>query len=342
MTEGPAAAAESAHPRGQEPPCIGPYPIRNRLVLAPMAGVTDLPFRQICRVLGAGLAVSEMVSSKAVLQGNLRTLRRLDHQGEAEPIAVQILGADPLQMAEAARVNVGLGAQIIDINLGCPAKKVCRVAAGAALLRDEPLVGRLLAAVVAAVPVPVTLKMRTGWSPQERNGVRIAHIARESGIQALTVHGRTRLCGYAGAAEYETLRAIKAQAAIAVIANGDIDGPEKARFVLDYTGADAIMVGRAAQGRPWIFREIAHYLSTGARLAQPTSQWMAGLVIQHLHALYSFYGETLGICVARKHLAFYSRSRPGGARLRMLAYQTQGIAEQLALVARIFGQPEEE
>lgn len=341
MGEEWARDGEMVHPREDILPTIGPYPIRNRLVLAPMVGVTDRPFRQLCRELGAGLAFSEMVSSKAVLQGNLRTRHRLDHRDEAEPIAVQLLGADPQQMAEAARMNVELGAQIIDINLGCPAKKVCRVAAGAALLRDEPLVGRLLAAVVAAVPVPVTLKMRTGWSPQERNGVRIAHIAEESGIQGLTVHGRTRACGFSGEAEYETLRTIKEEVAIPVIANGDIDGPEKARFVLDYTGADAIMVGRAAQGRPWIFGEISHYLSTGARPARPSPEWMSGCVVRHLRALYAFYGETHGMCVARKHLAWYSKSRPGGAKLRVLAFRTQSVAEQLALVARIFGHPEQ-
>lgn len=329
-------------PSATGPLCIGPYRIPNRLVLAPMAGITDRPFRHLCRDLGAGLAVSEMVSAKAVLFGNRRTLRRLDHQGEPGPIAVQILGADPAQMAEAARVNVGLGAQIIDINLGCPAKKVCRVAAGSALLRDEPLVGRILAAVVAAVPVPVTLKMRTGWSPEERNGVRIAHIAQDSGVQALTVHGRTRACGYSGQAEYDTVRAIKAQVAIAVIANGDIDGPEKARFVLDYTGADAIMVGRAAQGRPWIFREIAHFLATGARLPAPPAQWLADLVIHHLQALYAFYGEYLGIRVARNHIAWYSKHRSGGPALRALAYRTATAAEQIELVARLFGQAQED
>ncbi len=339
MSASPPAAADPGHPipAGPEPLRIGPYGIPNRLVLAPMAGVTDRPFRRLCRGLGAGLAFSEMVSAKAVLHGNRRTLRRLDHQGEPGPIAVQILGADPGQMAEAARVNVGLGADIIDINLGCPAKKVCRVAAGSALLRDEPLVGRLLAAVVAAVEVPVTLKMRTGWSPQERNGVRIARIAEESGVQALSVHGRTRACGYGGQAEYDTIRAIKAQVAIPVIANGDIDGPHKAGFVLDYTGADAIMVGRAAQGRPWIFPEIAQYLAGGEVPPPPTAQQMADLVIHHLQELYAFYGEFLGIRVARNHIAWYSRRRSGAPEFRALAYRTSSVAEQLDLVARLFG-----
>ena len=315
---------------------IGPYELRSKLILAPMAGVTDRPFRLLCRGLGAGLAVSEMVSARSVLFGNAKTLRRLDHRGESEPIAVQIVGSDPAQMAEAARLNVDLGAQIIDINLGCPAKKVCRVAAGSALMRDEALVGRILAAVVAAVSVPVTVKMRTGWSPDERNALRIARIAEESGIRALAVHGRTRACGYAGQAEHDTARRIKRDATIPVIANGDIDSPEKARFVLDYTGADAIMIGRAAEGRPWIFAEIDHFLTTAVRLAPLAVDRLRSIVTSHLRELYAFYGEYLGVRVARKHIAWYSKHQPGGAAFRQQIYKTQSPEEQLALVGKLF------
>jgi len=317
---------------------IGPYRVQNNLVLAPMAGVTDRPFRQLCRTLGAGLAVCEMVSAKSLLHGNRRTLLRLDHRGEPGPIAVQIMGSDPSEMAAAAKLNLELGAQIIDINLGCPAKKVCRAAAGAALMRDERGVGRLLEAVIAAVAmaVPVTLKMRTGWSPEERNAARIARIAEESGVQAVTVHGRTRACGYSGRAEYDTIAAVKQNVSIAVIANGDIDEPEKARFVLDYTAADAIMIGRAAQGRPWIFAEIAHFLATGVCLPPASAQWAQSCVAGHLHELYAFYGEPVGVRVARNHLAWYSKQSRGGAELRKLIYGTQSPAEQLDLVGRLF------
>jgi tRNA-dihydrouridine synthase B len=247
-----------------KPMRIGPYTLSNKLILAPMAGVTDRPFRQLCKELGAGLAVSEMVSANSLLWGSRKTQRRIDHEGETEPCSVQIAGADPQMMADAARYNVDQGAQIIDINMGCPAKKVCNALAGSALLRDEYLVARILEAVVNAVPVPVTLKIRTGWDPSQRNGVAVARIAEQAGIQALAVHGRTRACGFSGAAEYESIAAIKAAIGIPVIANGDIATPEKAERVLHYTGADAVMIGRAAQGRPWVFRMIQHYLDTGA------------------------------------------------------------------------------
>ena len=251
---------------------IGPHHISIPLVVAPMAGVTDRPFRQLCKRLGAGLAVSEMVASNPKLWNTAKSLRRTDHRGEVEPIVVQIAGADPAMMADAARYNVERGAQIIDINMGCPAKKVCNVAAGSALLQDEPLVAAIVAAVVAAVPVPVTLKIRTGWNRQNRNAVRIARIAEDAGIAALSVHGRTRECGYVGPVEYETIRSIKRVVGIPVIANGDIDSPEKAREVLACTGADAIMIGRAAQGRPWIFREIGHFLATRRAIAAATGR----------------------------------------------------------------------
>ncbi|HEX5674210.1 MAG TPA: tRNA dihydrouridine synthase DusB, partial [Azonexus sp.] len=249
---------------------IGSHLLKNRLIVAPMAGVTDRPFRQLCKRLGAGMAVSEMVTSNSLLYGSAKTARRANHEGEVDPISVQIAGADPATMAEAARHNVDRGAQIIDINMGCPAKKVCNVMAGSALLQDEALVGRILDAVAKAVPeVPVTLKIRTGWDREHRNALNILKIAENAGVQALAMHGRTRACGYTGEAEYDTIKAVKAEAKIPVIANGDITTPEKARFVLDYTGADAVMIGRAAQGRPWIFREIAHYLATGVHLPQP-------------------------------------------------------------------------
>ena len=248
---------------------IGPYQINNRLILAPMAGVTDLPFRQLCKRLGAGMAVSEMVSSNSLLWGSKKTQRRASHAGEIEPKSVQIMGTEPAMMAEAAKFNADQGAQIIDINMGCPAKKVCNVLAGSALLRDEILVGRILEAVVNAVDVPVTLKIRTGWDRDNRNAVQIGQIAETAGIQALAIHGRTRADQYKGDAEYDTIAEVKQQLSIPVIANGDISTPEKARFVLDYTAADAVMIGRAAQGRPWIFREIDHFLQTGEKLPEP-------------------------------------------------------------------------
>lgn len=317
---------------------IGPYQLANNLVLAPMAGVTDRPFRSLCRRLGAGLAVSEMVSANSALYANPKTLRRLDHHGEPGPKSVQIVGADPGTMAEAARINADRGAQIIDINMGCPAKKVCKVAAGSALLRDEPLVADILSATVAAVDIPVTLKIRTGWDPQSRNGTRIARIAEDNGIQALAVHGRTRACGFSGRAEYETIRAIKRSVAIPVIANGDIDSPQRALDVLRHTGADALMIGRAAQGRPWIFREIQHFLDTGTRLAPPSSEWIRDTLIEHLQALYDFYGEYMGVRMARKHIAWYSKSRRDGAEFRQRINHSESKQRQLDEVMRFFDQ----
>jgi tRNA-dihydrouridine synthase B len=315
---------------------IGPYQLDSSLMLAPMAGVTDRPFRQLCRRLGAGMAVSEMVSANSALWGNRKTLRRLDFQGEPAPVAVQILGADPALMAEAARINTGHGAQIVDINMGCPAKKVCRVDAGSALLRDKALVARILRSVVTAVDVPVTLKIRTGWDPQTRNGVSIARIAEAEGIAAIAVHGRTRACGFSGRAEYHTIRRIKQSVDIPVIANGDIDSPEKAVQVLQQTGADALMIGRAAQGRPWIFREIDHYLRTGEKLAAPSPERVRDLLIEHVQHLHCFYGADRGVPVARKHIAWYSKTHPGGAAFRKIINNTETAEDQLALIRAFF------
>jgi len=292
---------------------IGAIELENRLILAPMAGVTDRPFRSLCRRLGAGLAVSEMLSANPALRGSRKSSERADHAGEPGPIAVQIAGSDPTQMADAARYNVDQGAEIIDINMGCPAKKVCKVAAGSALLRDEALVGRILEAVVRAVPVPVTLKTRTGWSPETRNLARIARIAQESGIALLTVHGRTRACGYRGVAEFDSLRSLRGSTHLPLVANGDIDSPQRARQVLNDTGASAIMIGRAAQGRPWIFREIAYYLATGQLLPEPSPEWVRDTLLMHLDELYSFYGETRGARIARKHIGWYFHSGSGAA-----------------------------
>jgi tRNA-dihydrouridine synthase B len=315
---------------------IGPYKLHNNLLLAPMAGVTDRPFRQLCRELGAGLAVSEMVSANTALWGQRKSQKRLDHEGETGPIAVQILGADPQTMADAARVNVDQGAQIIDINMGCPAKKVCRKAAGSALLQNERLVAEILHAVVKAVSVPVTLKIRTGWEPQHRNGVRIARLAEESGIQALAVHGRTRACKFSGSAEYATIRQIKQAVDIPVIANGDIDTPEKAREVLDFTAADGIMIGRAAQGRPWIFNEVDHYLKSGTKPAEPATDWVEALLLKHMEQLYDFYGEHQGVRIARKHIAWYSRGHRDGAQFRKIINDSKTAAEQKQTIRQFF------
>ncbi|MGB5762731.1 MAG: tRNA dihydrouridine synthase DusB [Sedimenticolaceae bacterium] len=315
---------------------IGPHQLDNNLIVAPMAGVTDRPFRTLCRRLGAGLAVSEMVTADASLYGTRKTVRRLDHDGEQGPISVQILGTDAQRMAEAARVNVAHGAQIIDINLGCPAKKVCSVAAGSALMRDETLVERILHSVVDAVEVPVTLKMRTGWDPENRNAPRIARLAEKAGIAAVAVHGRTRACAYAGEAEHETLLAVMREVSIPVIANGDIDSPEKARDVLAQTGADGLMIGRAAQGRPWIFREIAHFLQTGERLPEPDPAWIRDLLLEHLEALYELYGPSHGVKVARKHIAWYSRTQPGGAAFRQSVNAAETTKEQGGLIRDYF------
>jgi tRNA-dihydrouridine synthase B len=315
---------------------IGPHQLENNLIVAPMAGVTDRPFRALCRRLGAGLAVSEMVTADASLYGTRKTVRRLDHEGEAGPVAVQIVGTDPVQMAEAARVNVAHGAQIIDINMGCPAKKVCRVAAGSALMRDEGRVARILDHVVGAVEVPVTLKMRTGWDPDNRNAPRIARLAEQSGVAAVAVHGRSRACGFSGAAEYETVRRVKEQVAIPVIANGDIDSPAKAAAVLARSGADGLMIGRAAQGRPWVFGEIAHHLRTGGRLPEPDPAWIRDLLLEHLDALYGLYGAVHGVRVARKHIAWYSRTQPGGAAFRKRIFAAQTTQEQGRLIKDYF------
>ena len=301
-----------------------------------MAGVTDRPFRQLCRELGAGMAVSEMVSSNALLWGSAKTRRRIDHCGEPAPVSVQIAGADPDRMADAARFNVDHGAQIIDINMGCPAKKVCNVMAGSALLQDESLVGRILDAVVQAVDVPVTLKIRTGWDPEHKNGLRVAHIAEQAGIQALAVHGRTRACGYRGAAEHDTVRAIKAAITIPVIANGDITTPEQAVEVLRDTGADAVMIGRAAQGRPWIFREISHFMQTGRRLPEPGPAEICHILTGHLENLYAFYGEYTGVRVARKHIAWYSKGQRDGNTFREQVNRLESAAAQLQFVRDFF------
>ena len=315
---------------------IGSHQLENNLVLAPMAGVTDRPFRQLCRRYGAALAVSEMVTSDASLYASRKTLRRLDFAGEPAPISVQIVGNDPDRLAQAAQVNVDRGAQIVDINMGCPKKKVCKVAAGSALLQDEDLVARILDAVVGAVDVPVTLKIRTGWDSNNRNGVRIAQIAEQAGVQALAVHGRTRACGFSGNAEYDTIAAIKKAVGIPVLANGDISDPHKAKKVLQHTGADALMVGRAAQGRPWIFREIAHFLATGEQLPEPDPQWIRDLLLEHLQNLYAFYGSGHGVKVARKHIAWYSRTQPGAAEFRQQVNKAETTREQSRLINNYF------
>lgn len=315
---------------------IGPYTLRNNLVVAPMAGVTDRPFRMLCKKMGAGLAVSEMVTSNSLLYGSAKTLRRANHQGEVEPISVQIAGSDPKMMAEAAKHNVDNGAQIIDINMGCPAKKICNVMAGSALLKDEPLVSQILKAVVGAVDVPVTLKIRTGWDKQNRNAVQIAKMAEDIGVQALAMHGRTRACLYMGDAEYDTIATVKHSIKIPLIANGDITTPEKAKFVLDYTGADAVMIGRAAQGRPWIFREIEHYLATGTHMLPPTVQEIHQVMLEHIHDLYDFYGDLSGMRVARKHISWYTKGLKDSANFRHQMNQLQTIEEQLASIDAFF------
>jgi tRNA-dihydrouridine synthase B len=317
---------------------IGPHELRNNLFVAPMAGVTDRPFRQLCKRFGAGMAVSEMVASNSLLWGSEKTRRRANHQGEADPISVQIAGADPQMMAEAARYNVGQGAQIIDINMGCPAKKVCNVMAGSALLKDEALVGRILEAVVGAVDVPVTLKFRTGWDQHNKNALSVARIAAESGIQLLSIHGRTRACGYTGHAEYDTIAEVKSATRLPVIANGDITSPQKARYVLDYTKADGIMIGRAAQGRPWIFREIEHYLKTGVHMPPPLVTEIHQVLIAHLYDLYAFYGVDTGVKIARKHISWYTKGLAGSASFRHAMNQLPSIEEQLAAVNRFFDQ----
>jgi tRNA-dihydrouridine synthase B len=318
---------------------LGPFVLPNALFVAPMAGVTDRPFRQLCRAFGAGYAVSEMVTSRRDLWHTLKTSRRANHDGEPGPIAVQIAGTDAPMMADAAAFNIDRGAQIIDINMGCPAKKVCNTWAGSALMQDEPLALQIIEAVVAACAprgVPVTLKMRTGWCQSEKNAVRLARAAESAGVQMVTVHGRTREQGYKGAAEYDTIAAVKAALRVPVVANGDIDSPHKARAVLAATGADALMIGRAAQGRPWIFREIHHFLATGELLAPPLIAEVRRALLAHLQDHYALYGEHTGVRSARKHIGWYVRQLPGGDafRARMLTIEDSG--QQLDAVATYF------
>ncbi|HVL75509.1 MAG TPA: tRNA dihydrouridine synthase DusB [Noviherbaspirillum sp.] len=315
---------------------IGPYVLRNNVFVAPMAGVTDRPFRQLCKELGAGYAVSEMAASDPRLWASEKTSRRINHDGEMEPKAVQIAGADPAMLAASAKFNVERGAQIIDINMGCPVKKVCNSWCGSALLQNETLVAEILRAVVSAVPVPVTLKFRTGWNRENRNALRIARLAEDAGIAMLTLHGRTRADGYSGEAEYETIAAVKAAVSIPVVANGDITTPHKARQVLAQTGADAVMIGRAAQGRPWIFREIDHFLRTGDLLPPPLVSEVRALMDAHLRAHYAFYGEYMGLRTARKHIGWYVRDLPGGEDFRQRMNRLESCEEQLAAVDAFF------
>ena len=315
---------------------IGPHTIAPAVVLAPMAGVTDKPFRLLCKRMGAGLAVSEMTTADPRLWNTRKSLRRMDHDGEPEPVSVQIAGYDPGMLAEAARYNADNGAQIVDINMGCPAKKVCNVWSGSALLQDEPLVARILHAVVKAVDVPVTLKIRTGWDREHRNALTIARIAEDAGIAALAVHGRTRADKYEGEAEYATIAAVKASVSIPVLANGDIVDPVKAREVLRSTGADAVMIGRGAQGRPWIFREIAHHLETGGFLPEPTPREVRDILVSHLEHLYAFYGETMGVRIARKHLGWYAKDRAENAAFRHVVNKAEDATTQLRLTREYF------
>jgi len=319
---------------------IGNHQFDTPIILAPMAGVTDRPFRILCRNLGADLCVSEMVTSQKRLWNTKKTQLRLNHEGEPGPRSVQIAGTEPMQMAEAAKFNADQGAHIIDINMGCPAKKVCNVLAGSALMKNESLVAAILESVVSAVDIPVTLKMRTGWDMDNRNALRIAKIAENAGIQALTIHGRTRHCAYKGDAEYDTIAKVKANTFLPVIANGDISSPEKAKQVLDYTGADALMVGRAAQGNPWIFREIKHFLSTGKLLSAPKKLEVSTQLLEHLENLYQFYGEISGVLIARKHIAWYCKSqilsKDKVAVFRKTINKIEDAAQQHQLVANFF------
>lgn len=309
------------------------------VALAPMAGVTDRPFRALCRRLGASFAATEMVSADKSLWNTPKSRLRLDHAGEGDPVIVQIAGGDPEMIAAAALANAELGAQVIDINMGCPAKKVCNRAAGSALLRDEGLVRAILEAAVAAVAplgVPVTLKTRTGWSPDNRNALRIARMAEDTGIASIAIHGRTRACGYGGCAEYDTVRAIKREVSIPVIANGDIRTPEQALAVLEHTGADGLMIGRAAQGRPWIFREMRAFIATGIRPPEPGVAEVRDIILGHLDALHRFYGKGRGVRTARKHLGWYLAGRPGGEELRQRIVRVESASEQLAVAGGYF------
>ena len=315
---------------------LGAHVLRNGLFVAPMAGVTDRPFRSLCRRYGAGLAVSEMLSSRPELQGTRKSRLRREHSGESGPVAVQIAGADPALMANAARLNADEGAQIIDINMGCPAKKVCNVAAGSALLSDEALVARILEAVVAAVEVPVTLKIRTGPNPERRNALRVARIAEAAGVRLLAVHGRTRACGFRGEAEFETVAEVKAGVGIPVIANGDIGTPEDAKRVLDYTRADGLMIGRAAHGRPWIFRELLSFLNEGLKIPAPSTAEMRAVALEHLEGIYALYGEAAGVRIARKHIGWYTRGLPGAEAFRREANAIESAPAQRAAVDLYF------
>jgi len=315
---------------------IGNIQLKNNLIMAPMAGVTDLAFRKLCRRFGAGLAVSEMITSDVKLRASRKTAPRLNHEGELAPISVQIVGNIPKKMAEAAKLSEQQGAHIIDINMGCPAKKVCKKAAGSALMRDEPLVEEILHAVVNAVNIPVTLKIRTGWDIENKNAISIACIAEAAGIQALAVHGRTRACKFGGDAEYDTITAVKNSVSIPVIANGDINSPEKAKQVLQSTGADGIMIGRAAQGRPWIFQEIQHYLDTGTLLAPAEPLWIQQVLLEHLDGLYQLYGEIQGVKIARKHIAWYSKAHKGSSDFRQTINKATTIQKQQHLIKNFF------
>lgn len=315
---------------------IGPHAIEPAVVLAPMAGVTDKPFRVLCKRLGAGLCVSEMTTSDPRLWDTAKSRHRMDHDGEPAPVSVQIAGTVPAVMAEAARHNVGNGAQLIDINMGCPAKKVCNAWAGSALMREPALVAGILQAVVGAVDVPVTLKIRTGWAADHRNALEIARIAEASGIAALAIHGRTRDQHYKGVAEYDTIAEVKAALSIPVMANGDIDSPRKARAVLAHTGCDAVLVGRAAQGRPWLFREIAHYLATGEELPPPSIREVRDILLGHLEHLHAFYGEPKGVRIARKHLGWYAKDRPENAAFRAVVNRAESARSQLDLTRDYF------
>ncbi|MCZ2722875.1 tRNA dihydrouridine synthase DusB [Marinomonas sp. 15G1-11] len=317
---------------------IGPYSLDNPLILAPMAGVTDLPFRQLCHSLGAGLAVSEMVTSDVRLWNSNKSKHRLVHDLEISPRSIQIAGGDPEMMSEAAKLNVSLGAQIIDINMGCPAKKVCNKAAGSALLKDEKLVRRILESVVNSVSVPVTLKIRTGWSPESKNGLTIAKMAEDIGIQALAVHGRTKECRFKGEVEYDTIARIKQSLNIPVFANGDITNAHKAKFVKDYTQVDGIMIGRAAQGKPWIFREINHFLQTNKELSPPSIQEIAQLVIAHVRKLHDFYGDYSGIRIARKHVGWYLQTLADDSSFRSTFNRIENTEEQLEKLHQFFTQ----
>ncbi|MDH5544676.1 MAG: tRNA dihydrouridine synthase DusB [Gammaproteobacteria bacterium] len=311
---------------------IGPYSITSRAFLAPMAGVTDQPFRLLCRRWGAGLATTEMITSESRLWRSVKSRQRLDYQLDEEPRSVQIVGADPLLLAESARRCVDLGAQIIDINMGCPAKKVCNVAAGSALLQNENLVSNILEKVVGAVGVPVTLKIRTGWNRDNKNALKIAKIAEIAGIQALAIHGRTRACGFSGDAEFETIAYVKRNVSIPIIANGDITDAKRAKQVLDLTGADAIMIGRGAQGRPWIFNEVNHFLDTGEVLSRPTIKIISAQIEEHLRRLYDFYGEFMGLRIARKHIGWYIKGLMGSDAFWKEITKVEDSHQQLSLV----------